>query len=135
MKPVKFFIILAFTVVAMSSKAQNRLTIEIVNLLNDKGKVMLEFFNANHEIVTRKMGTIQYGKSTIVIDSLNSGSYALRYFQDENSNGKLDMNWLGIPTEGYGFSNNASGRFGPEPFEKWLFEVKGNTKIVLTTKN
>lgn len=134
-KLLKFFAAIVFVTMTIGLNAQCRLEIEIINLRNDKGKVMLEFFNAEHEVVTREMGDILQGKSTIIFYSLKNGRYALRYFHDENSNGKLDMNWLGIPTEGYGFSNNAYGTFGPESFEKWLFEVEGNTKIVLKTKN
>jgi uncharacterized protein (DUF2141 family) len=38
--------------------------------------------------------------------SLQEGSaYAISCFHDENRNKTLDMNWLGIPKEGYGFSN------------------------------
>jgi uncharacterized protein (DUF2141 family) len=37
---------------------------------------------------------------------LPAGSYAAQVMHDENDNGKLDANLLGIPTEGYGFTNN-----------------------------
>ena len=37
---------------------------------------------------------------------LPAGSYAVQVMHDENGNGKLDANFMGIPTEGYGFSNN-----------------------------
>ncbi len=40
---------------------------------------------------------------------------------------------LGIPTEGYGFSNNAYSMFGPTPFANWLFEVNKDEQIVLKT--
>lgn len=55
------------------------------------------------------------------IDSLKYGIYAIRVFHDENSNGKLDSNILGIPTEDYGYSNNASSWFGPPSWEKAKF--------------
>jgi uncharacterized protein (DUF2141 family) len=42
---------------------------------------------------------------------------------------------MGIPKEGYGFSNDAYGTFGPKPFEEWLVDVSKDTKIVLKTKN
>jgi uncharacterized protein (DUF2141 family) len=46
-------------------------------------------------------------------------------------NGKMETNLVGKPTEGYGFSNNVTGKFGPPPFEKWLFEINGDKKILL----
>ncbi len=44
------------------------------------------------------------------------GRYSIKAFHDENNNSKLDTNFLGMPTERYGFSNNARGRFGPPSF-------------------
>ena len=60
--------------------------------------------------------------------------YAVRFIHDENQNEKLDTNILGIPKEGFGFSNDAFGKFGPKDFSEWLFEVSGDTRIRMTTK-
>jgi len=58
------------------------------------------------------------GKVTVVLKNLPEGQLALSLFQDANGNGKLDMNAMGMPTEPYGFSNNASGQYGPPKFEQ-----------------
>ena len=39
-----------------------------------------------------------------------------------------------IPKEGYGFSNNAKGTFGPPAFEKTIFEINENTVLKCVTK-
>jgi uncharacterized protein (DUF2141 family) len=57
----------------------------------------------------------------IKLDSLEYGKYAIRVFHDENSNGKIDLNFLGIPIEDYGYSNNAIAWFGPPRWEKASF--------------
>lgn len=57
------------------------------------------------------------------IDDLVPGAYAIKIFHDVNDNGKLNTNWLGIPTEPYGFSNDAMGTFGPPSFEQARFTV------------
>ena len=44
-------------------------------------------------------------------------------------NGKLDTNWLGIPKEGYGFSNDAKGSFGAPPFSAAGFQYEGGPWI------
>ena len=49
------------------------------------------------------------------------GTYALAVIHDENMNGKLDTNWLGIPTEGYGFSKDVKGVLGPPLFSAASF--------------
>lgn len=43
--------------------------------------------------------------------------YAIAVYHDANNNKVLDKNFLGIPKEGYGFSNNARGWFGPPSFD------------------
>lgn len=52
-------------------------------------------------------------KSAVVFTNLDPGQYAIILFHDENGNGKLDSNALGMPTEPYGFSNNVRGLLGP----------------------
>jgi uncharacterized protein (DUF2141 family) len=57
------------------------------------------------------------------------GTYAIAVFHDTNSNGKLDKNFLGIPKEGYAFSNNVFGTFGPPAFKDAFFGLAGSKMI------
>jgi len=61
-----------------------------------------------------------------VID-LPEGMYAIALFIDVNKNLKIDKNFLGIPKEQFGFSNNAMGRLSAPSFEQAMFQVSGNT--------
>ncbi len=56
-------------------------------------------------------------KSAVVFSNLEPGRYAAVAFHDENGNGKLDQNFLGIPAEPYGFSNDVQGVLGPPTFD------------------
>jgi uncharacterized protein (DUF2141 family) len=56
-------------------------------------------------------------KSAVVFSNLAPGHYAAIVFHDENLNGKLDKNFMGAPTEPYGFSNNVQGFLGPPSFD------------------
>ena len=56
------------------------------------------------------------------------GDYAISVYQDENSNGKLDRNFVGMPKEGVGASNDAKGSFGPPKFADARFSYKGGTQ-------
>ena len=58
---------------------------------------------------------------------LPHGEYAIAIFVDANRNGKMDKNFLGIPKEQYGFSNNVMGRMAAPSFEQAKFEVTGPT--------
>lgn len=71
----------------------------------------------------------------VVFKDLAEGDYAISTFVDENSNRRLDTNAIGIPTEPYGFSNDAAGNFGPPSFEQARFSVgKDNKTITITFK-
>ena len=61
-----------------------------------------------------------------VID-LPEGIYAIALFVDANKNLKIDKNFLGIPKEQFGFSNNAMGKLSAPTFEQAKFKVEGNT--------
>ncbi|AMM24340.1 DUF2141 domain-containing protein [Variovorax sp. PAMC 28711] len=60
---------------------------------------------------------LRNGAAQVAFLGLPPGRYALRAFADENGNGKMDANMLGIPTERYGFSNDARGVMGPPGFD------------------
>ena len=60
---------------------------------------------------------------------LKSGSYAIAVYQDINNNGKLDKNWVGIPTEPYGFSKDPVIRFGPPLYEDCQLHLEGKKNI------
>jgi len=55
------------------------------------------------------------------------GDYGIAALHDENKNGKMDKNLLGMPLEPYGFSNNQRVNFGPPKWEKAKFAVKNST--------
>lgn len=59
--------------------------------------------------------------NTVVLKDLPAGGYAFVVLHDANSNGKLDRNLLGVPTEDYAFSNDALGKMGPPSFEQARF--------------
>jgi uncharacterized protein (DUF2141 family) len=58
-------------------------------------------------------------------DGIKPGVYAISAFHDENDNGKLDTNLIGIPTEDWCTSRNARGTLGPPSFEDAKFSFRG----------
>ena len=61
------------------------------------------------------------GATKVIFKDLPEGTYAFAVFHDANTNGKMDKNIVGIPTEDYGFSNNAMGKMGPPSFNDAKF--------------
>jgi len=62
---------------------------------------------------------------------LKKGVYAIAIYHDENSNGELDRNFLGMPSEDYVFSNYATGNLGPPSFGDSKFELIDSLTITL----
>jgi uncharacterized protein (DUF2141 family) len=129
----KFLLLGMFLLCATLIKAQSSLIVEVTNLRSSTGQVSMELLNKDNISVKGKTELIKDNKCIVSFDNLKSGTYAIRYFHDEDSNNELETNFLGIPKEGIGFSNDAYGRFGPKDFEDWLFEFKENTQIKLVT--
>lgn len=78
-----------------------------------------------------KKENIQNGVFIAEIKNLPYGKYAVSVLDDENSNFEMDMT-LGIPREGYGFSNNPRVGLKPPDFEECNFSVNsGTTEITI----
>jgi len=108
-----------------------KLNIKINGLKNNNGQVVMELKDALENTIKSITGNIDNNQCNILIDSIATGEYTILYFHDENKNNKLDTNILGIPKEGYGFSNNASGKYGPPPIEKRIFDISEDKSMDL----
>jgi len=106
------------------------LTLTIQNIPEQRGVVRILLFNQaagfpdDVEKSYKQANVKATGKSVqVVFEDLPKGQYALSVFHDVMETGKIRTNALGIPKDGYGFSNNATGSFGPPSFSKASFSV------------
>jgi uncharacterized protein (DUF2141 family) len=72
------------------------------------------------------------GSVTIRVNAPSDGRYGIKLFQDVDSDGHLDTNLAGVPTEPYGFSNNAASQFSAPTFDAASFSVgnEGATQTI-----
>jgi uncharacterized protein (DUF2141 family) len=89
-----------------------------------------EAMAANEPLASQKL-PMHDGVAQLVFAGLAPGRYAVKTFTDENGNGRLDTNLVGLPTERYGFSNDAVGRMGPPDFEAAAVTVDTDRSIGL----
>ena len=75
----------------------------------------------------------QVGALRFVVRDLPPGQYAVNAFHDENDNGELDTNLFGIPTEGYGFTNDPKTTFGPPDFEDAAVDLGDASELAVMT--
>lgn len=127
-------LLLAPSLLAQSGVARESvLRVEINGLRNAHGQVACALFSSARDFpknaekaVAKTTSEIVHGQATCEFQGIAPGTYAVSVFHDENSNGKLDTNLIGIPREGVGASNNAKGRFGPPKFAAAAFQYSGD---------
>ena len=73
----------------------------------------------------REREPAEEGSMTLCVAAIDKGRYAVVVYHDENDNHKFDRNWIGLPTEGFGVSNNPTLFLAPPNFEESAFEVNG----------
>ena len=118
-----------FTSLMYAQSVQNGTIIVEITGIEDKGGVMtiglfketdefLEIPSFGDEISIKDESTI-----SVKLENIPFGTYAISIFHDLNENGELDSNFMGIPKEPIGFSNNHFPQFGPPKFKKAAFQL------------
>ena len=69
------------------------------------------------------------GRTTITLNNLAPGTYAIQTYQDINSNDKMDTSWFGIPQEPFGFSRDARPRLSKPRFAAVKFDVVAGANV------
>jgi len=125
------------TIVAPSDQ-KSLIHVELVGLRNDRGHVVCALYASAEgfpkqpeKAIAHATSDIARGRAACEFAEIAPGTYAISAFHDENANGRLDTNFLGIPREGVGASNNARGHFGPPHFDAAAVRV-GPGRIDLT---
>ena len=124
----------------LSSAAQaGDLQVEVQGLNDIKGDVMVAVFNQKGQWLKQALHSKKVSASqlslTVQFENLPEGDYAVSVFHDLNSNGRLDSNVIGIPTEPYGFSNDAAGNFGPPSFDAAKVTLTQDKKVISVRLN
>jgi uncharacterized protein (DUF2141 family) len=112
--------------------AENLIHVEISGLRNDKGQVLCALFSSADafpkkadKAVVRLTAKIAERRAVCDFTGVAPGTYAVSVVHDENLNGKLDTNFIGMPREGVGASNDAKGHMGPPKFSAASFQYHG----------
>ena len=106
------------------------LVINLQGVPSSEGTVLIEIlgsesaFKGEEKSVASVMQRAQAGTMSYSV-TLPKGAYGARVMHDMNDNGELDANFVGIPSEPWGFSNNATGNFGPPKWQDVQFSLDG----------
>lgn len=111
--------------------------IKISGFRTDTGRALISVFDQaegfpgeSKMAVYKEESVIINGKAEINLSRLPAGRYAVAILHDENNNLKMDLNFLGIPKEGFGVSNNVKPVFGAPSFEKAAFELNDSSHLL-----
>lgn len=116
-----------------------KLEISLSGLRSANGEVRLCIWHGGSKFPGTKCGgeqiVVPAATPSVSVDvPLLPGDYAVSLIHDENGNGKLDTNFLGIPKEGVGFSRNPKISFGPPTYVASKFDVGGDTSEAIKMK-
>ena len=133
MKRMLFFILfLNMTPVVLAQDVE----VIIKNLSDKPGTLYVGFFNSEKTFLKKPVRgekvAAHPGMVKAVIRNVPAGEYAISIFHDVNGNEKLDRNFIGIPKEGVGSSNDAAGSFGPPSYDKPKLTVPRSLPVSVT---
>ncbi len=117
-------------IVSASGPSSTSLTVRVNGFRSQNGQLCLSLYSKAKGFPSSRSGAIQAqcletGTPTITFPNLHSGSYAVAVFHDANSDGTLNRNPIGIPTEGFGFSRNPRILTGPPAFSDSAVFIAG----------
>ncbi|MCW3807036.1 DUF2141 domain-containing protein [Plebeiibacterium marinum] len=113
------------------------LTINVPNIDPKVGELQVSVFNSEESFLKEneeyKIYRFKIDKSDgkFIISDLQEGIYALVIYHDKNNNKEMDRSFLGIPKEGYAFSNNYKPSLSGPDFEDCSFALKANKELVI----
>lgn len=128
--------ITALFISSFSFAQSEGIRIDISRLRNNNGHVLISLFkdgegypNDAGKAIRKAKVTIQNKTAWVVFTGLPAGKYAVAILHDENDDQQMNKTGLGLPKEGYGFSNNVMGAFGPPSFGRAGFAYAGKALI------
>lgn len=126
--------IVAFSLLAAAHAGE--LTVTITDIREAKGTLLVAVMNSDaawnnqaKPVAAKKIEAAK-GEVSLKFSDLPPGTYAVQVMHDENGNNQLDSNFLGIPSEGYGFSNNPAVMRRAN-FDEARFELTENAAITV----
>jgi len=131
-----------FTLKGQANIANEKLIVSVKNIRSSKGQIGFCLFKTSlgfpkhpEKAIQRAFVKMDGNSAEYTFTNVPFGTYAVCVFHDENDDKKINTNFIGIPTEGVGVSNNVKGHFGPPKFDdaKFNFTKAGQTLTISLT--
>ena len=141
---IALYVVAVFATLPAITLAQSAcpgIHVKILNIRNSTGTVACALFESPDGFPTDYLRAatnvmvirIRKDQARCDFEDIPPGTYAMAVIHDENMNGKLDTNWAGVPTEGYGFSNDVRGVLSAPSFAAASFKYDGrNVELTMS---
>jgi uncharacterized protein (DUF2141 family) len=128
-----------FPLLKAQTKETGTLTVRVTGARNTKGKIWVNLFQDANGFPDDPSKAIQQRSvevdpntmsAQVTFKDLPQGSFAASVLHDENGNGKMDKNFVGMPKEGYGASNNPSKKRRAPTFDEAKFSLNASEQTI-----
>lgn len=124
---------------AVSGEEDGTVVVNVSDIKEVKGRLVVSFFDSEKEFMKLPVKQVaipvtKTGAETVRCEGVPAGVYGLTVHQDFDGDNKIEKNALGIPTEPFGFGNNAMGRMGPPSFQQASITVKAGGELDTAVK-
>ena len=110
--------------------APTAVQVTVERVRNSKGLITAVLYDDNPATFLKKGARVdrirveaREGETVLCLLAPAAGRYTVALYHDENGNKEFDQDFIGVPTEGYGFSNNPGFTFGKPDQEETLFTI------------
>ena len=137
---MKIITTVVFIILFFGAYAQNKISVQVTNFSNNKGVCFVCLYDnakayaGKGEPLKCVTVSITNKTATASFDLVAQGTYAISVIHDANSNKKFDTNFMGIPTEGYGASQNKLPFAAAPKFDHNKFTVTANSTTTCNIK-
>lgn len=136
----RLFILLFILTIIVSAHSKETLEkgniiVTVTNIKNTNGYVKIALMNKEKQFKEKNYfrkakAKIVNNTSIYTFKNIPHGEYVISCFHDEDNDNKIKTNFIGIPKEGVGLSNNPKMKFGPPKFKDGVFILKNKNKQI-----
>jgi uncharacterized protein (DUF2141 family) len=137
-----FLLLVPFKSLTAQTKDTGTLTVRVTGARNTKGKIGVTLFQNAQGFPDDTSKAIRQERveidpktmsAQVMFKDLPQGTFAISVLHDENGNGKMDKNFVGMPKEGYGASNNPSKKRRAPTFDEAKFSLNTSEQAIEIT--
>lgn len=135
MKILQFIVTMMLITSSVIAQESSTVKVKVTNIDSDEGEILIALFNSEESFLNVPYKSLSKNANTAEVSfefkGIEEGEYTISVYHDLNSNGKLDKNFIGIPSEPYGISKDGKSSFGPPNYSEAIFKV-AKTEVNLT---